>query len=170
MRVAPGIILVAVLGLAGCASTGLRQLSSPSSGPDEFLILPNKPLTAPADYSVLPTPTPGGTNLVDQNPIADAALALGGSPKAFENNGVPASDGILVAQASRYGVPPGTRATLAEADAKFRKRKAFLANIRLFKVDRYEQSYQRQKIDPFTQAGRFRNAGVRIPTAPPRKN
>ena len=170
MRLTQGMILVVVLGLAGCSRSGLRQLESPSPGPDEFLILPVKPLTAPTDYNSLPTPTPGGSNLVDQHPIADAAAALGGNPKAYEDNGVPAADGVLVAQASRYGVPPGTRATLAEADAKFRKRKAFLANIRLFKVDRYEQSYQRESIDPFTQAGRFQAAGVRIPTAPPRKN
>lgn len=170
MRRTPGIIFVAALALAGCSGGGLRELSKASAGPDEFLILPSKPLTPPPDYNNLPTPTPGGANLVDQNPIADAATALGGRPELYANAGIPTSDGVLVAQASRYGVPPDTRVTLAEEDAQFRKRKAFLAKFRLFKVDRYEQSYQSQTINPFVQAGRFQNAGIRIPTAPPRDN
>jgi len=171
MRIPLGaIMLTGALALAGCSGGGLRQLSPPSAGPDEFLILPNKPLTAPADYNTLPTPTPGGLNLVDQNPTQDAIIALGGRAETPENTGIPASDGILVAQAGRYGVPADTRATLAETDAKFRKRKAVLSNFRLFKVDRYEQSYSRQKIDPFTQASRFRRAGVATPSAPPENN
>ncbi len=171
MRIPPGaIMLTAALVLGACSGSGLRQLSTPGAGPDEFLILPNKPLTAPADYDTLPTPTPGGANLVDQNPTQDAILALGGRGETAGNTGVPAADGLLVSQASRYGVPADTRAVLAEADAKFRKRKAVLSNFRLFKVDRYEQAYDRQKIDPFTQTGRFRGAGVATPSAPPRNN
>ena len=170
MRLSLGMIIVTGLVLAGCSGGGLRELSKASAGPDEFLILPNKPLTPPPDSGVLPNPTPGGTNLVDQNPIADAVAALGGRPELYANNGVPTSDGVLVAQASRYGVPPGTRVTLAEEDAKFRKRKAVLSKFRLFKVDRYEQSYNSQAIDPFRQAGRFQNAGIRVPTAPPPRN
>jgi hypothetical protein len=170
MRLSPGIIIVAALALAGCSGGGLRELSKASAGPDEFLILPNKPLTAPTDYNNLPTPTPGGTNLVDQHPIADAVAALGGRPELYATNGVSPSDAGLLAQTSRYGVPPNTRVTLAEEDARFRKRKAILSKFRLFKVDRYEQSYKSQTIDPFTQAGRLQNAGIRIPTAPPRNN
>lgn len=161
-----GVMLV----LSGCSASGLRQLSAPGSGPDEFLILPNKPLTAPSNYSALPTPTPGGANLVDQNPQEDAIIALGGRPGALDNNSVPAVDGVLVAQASRYGVPANTRSTLAETDAKFRKREAILANVRLFKVDRYEQAYSQQKIDPFAQASRFIRNGIRIPSVPPKNN
>ncbi|MCF6234745.1 MAG: DUF3035 domain-containing protein [Rhodobacteraceae bacterium] len=170
MRLSPGIIIVAALALAGCSGGGLRELSRASAGPDEFLILPNKPLTPPPDSNSLPTPTPGGANLVDQYPIADAAAALGGRPDLYADNGVSTSDGVLVAQASRYGVPANTRVTLAEEDAQFRKRKAILSKFRLFKVDRYEQSYSSQTIDPFHQAGRFQNAGIRIPTVPPKKN
>ncbi len=169
MRLSPGIIIVAALALAGCSGGGLRELSRASAGPDEFLVLPNKPLTAPPEYNSLPTPTPGGANLVDQHPIADAAAALGGRPELYANNGVPTSDGGLLAQTSRYGVPPNTRVILAEEDAQFRKRKATLSKFRLFKVDRYEQSYKSQTIDPFTQAGALLNAGIRIPTAPPKK-
>ena len=170
MRLSPGIFILAGLVLAGCSGGGLRELSRASAGPDEFLVLPNKPLTPPPDYNSLPTPTPGGANLVDQHPIADAAAALGGRPELYANNGVPASDRGLLAQTSRYGIPADTRLTLAEEDAQFRKRKAILSKFRLFKVDRYEQSYNSQSIDPFRQAGQLQNQGIRIPTAPPRNN
>lgn len=162
------IILTGALALGGCGDKGLRQLDSPGTGPDEFMILPNKPLTAPKDYDVLPAPTPGGSNLVDQYPNSDAVVALGGRATALENNGVPASDGTLVAQASRFGVPANTRTVLAEEDAKFRKRQGRWSRIKLFKVDRYEQAYRREKLDPYSETGRFRRAGADTPSVPPR--
>ncbi len=172
MRIPLGALILTValtvtMTLGGCASNGLRQLDAPRTGPDEFLILPSKPLTAPQDFDVLPTPTPGGTNLTDRNPMADAVVALGGRASALEYNGVPASDAALVAQASRFGVPADIRASLAEADAQFRKRQAWLTNIRLFPVDRYEQAYRRQALDPFAEAARFRGAGIGTPSSPP---
>jgi len=170
MRARAGAIIVTLamtLGLSGCASTGLRSLQTNSEGPDEFLVMPVKPLTAPKDYDVLPAPTPGGTNLVDQNPIADAVVALGGRASALEANGVPASDGALVAQAGRYGVPPDTRVALAEADAEFRRRQSRMTRFRLFRVDRYEQAYRREVMDPFEANDRFRRAGIATPSAPP---
>ena len=59
---------------AGCANTGLRTVVKNGSGPDEFLVLPVKPLSEPASYNVLPPPTPGRVNLVDQ-PDVRAELA-----------------------------------------------------------------------------------------------
>jgi len=162
------IILTGAVALSGCADKGLRQVQSSGQGPDEFLIMPNKPLTAPKDYDVLPAPTPGGSNLVDQHPTSDAIVALGGSASAIDDSGVPASDGSLVAQASRFGVPANTRTALAEEDADFRKRQGRLSSFKLFKVDRYEQAYRRQSLDPFSETGRFRRAGLGTPTAPPR--
>lgn len=168
MRIPLGaIILIGAMTLSGCASKGLRLLQPSGSGPDEFLILPNKPLTAPRDYDVLPAPSPGGGNLVDQHPVADAVVALGGRASALEINGVPASDGALVAQASRYGVPSNTRTVLAEEDASFRKRQGRFSRIRLFPVDRYEQVYRRQSLDAHGENSRFRRAGFGTPSAPP---
>ena len=37
--------------------------------PDEFTVLPSKPLEAPEDYAALPTPTPGGWKPGGSNPI-----------------------------------------------------------------------------------------------------
>lgn len=164
------VIISGALVLGGCANKGLRQMESTSLGPDEFLILPNKPLTAPKDYEVLPPPTPGGVNLVDQNPNADAIVALGGRAPAAATNGVPASDGTLVAQASRYGVPSNTRASLAEDDAKFRKRQSRLSSFKLFPVDRYAQAYRKQNLDPYAETRRYRGAGYPTPSSPPEQD
>jgi hypothetical protein len=168
VRTGVGIIILAVaVVLSGCANDGLRDLGSESIGPEEFMVLPVKPLTAPSDYTVLPPPTPGGSNLIDPTPKAEGVTALGGSAAALQAQVVPASDGALVAQASRYGVPSNVRQSLAEEDAEFRKRQARLSNFRLFPVDRYEQAYRRQAIDPFAETSRFRNSGFATPTAPP---
>jgi len=171
MRIPLGaIILSGTLVLSGCASKGLRQFETAGAGPDEFMILPNKPLTAPKDYAVLPAPTPGGVNLVDQNPLADAVVALGGRASALEPKGVPASDGTLVAQASRYGVPSNTRVALTEEDAKFRKRKKRFSGFRLFSSDRYTQVYSREALDRFGETKKFRNAGFPTSSSPPSSN
>lgn len=161
------ITLIAALGLAGCANKGLRVIRAPGTGPDEFAVLPVKPLTAPEDYSALPAPTPGGTNLTDPTPVADAAIALGAREGALTATAVPGSDTALVAAASRYGVPANTREVVAQEDAEFRKRRGRFTGIRLFPVDRYQQAYARERIDADAQQEALRRSGVQTPTAPP---
>ena len=167
MRTSGMMLLGLAVVLSGCANQGLRQLTSGGDGPDEFLIIPNKPLEQPTDFAALPEPTPGGANRVDQLPLADATVALGGNPARLEG-GIPASDGALVTAASRFGVDPDVRETLAAADAQFRKRKARFTQIRLFPTDRYAEAYKRQSIDPFAETERFRRAGIQTPTSPPK--
>jgi len=162
------IMLISAVGVAGCSGKGLRYLPAPAAGPDEFLILPVKPLTAPQDYSVLPAPSPGSSNLVDQNPIGDAAVAMGGRAEATVPGGIAAADSALVTASSRYGVEPDVRETLAKADVKFRKRQSRMTRVRLLPVDRYEQAYRRQTLEPFPENERYRRAGAGTPTAPPK--
>ncbi len=167
MRIAQVLLVGLSVGVLGCSNKPLHDIRSNSEGPDEFMVVPVKPLTAPRDYDVLPAPTPGGGNLVDQNPRADAVEALGGRPSALDpTGGIPASDGALVASASRYGVPPNTRQELAEQDAEFRKRQARWSGFKLFPVDRYSQAYRRQSIDPYPINETFRRSGRETPTAP----
>jgi len=162
------IILGTALTLSACADKGLRDLSSNSVGPDEFMVLPAKPLTQPQDYDVLPAPTPGGANLTDQNPLADAVASVGGNPRALERTGrVPTSDGALVSYVSRNGVPANIRQILAEQDAEFRKRQGRLTRIRLFRVDRYDQAYRREALNPFSVARQNAVRGIATPTHPP---
>lgn len=169
MRISPvHILLIGCVALTACGQKGLRDLRPSGTGPDEFRILPNKPLTAPQDYAVLPAPTPGGSNLVDPTPVTDAVVALGGRSEALDaGRGAPSSEAALITAASRYGVEPGVRATLAEQDAEFRRRQSRSTRFKLFPVDRYEQAYRRDALDPFQQNALFRNAGVATPTSPP---
>lgn len=168
MRIPLSVIMLAgTVAVAGCSNQGLRQLRAPGTGPDEFMIVPAKPLTQPADYAVLPAPTPGGGNLTDQHPNSDAVAALGGRPSALEAGGIPATDGALVAAAGRRGVQPGIRTTLAESDAQFRKRQARMSSLRLFPVDRYSQAYRKQALEPFDRAAAARRANLGTPTSPP---
>ncbi|MEM6897402.1 MAG: DUF3035 domain-containing protein, partial [Pseudomonadota bacterium] len=50
--------VIALLGLSACAP-------SFSEGPDEFGVVPTRPLEQPANYSDLPEPTPGSINRAD---------------------------------------------------------------------------------------------------------
>ena len=76
-------------------------------------LLPARPLEMPESYSSLPAPTPGGTNITDPNPSADAIAALGGHPSAANAGGIPTFDTALVAAVSRFGVPADIRAVVA---------------------------------------------------------
>lgn len=160
------ISVIAVMAVSACSNDGLRDLRGSGDGPDEFLILPSKPLQAPESLSVLPEPTPGGTNITDATPLEDGVAALGGrrgNPKA----GIPASDGTLVAHSSRYGTNPEIRTELASADEKFRKRRGRLTQIRLFRTDRYFEVYRRQGIKTRQLNDQYERAGVKTPTSPP---
>ncbi|MGH1576838.1 DUF3035 domain-containing protein [Planktotalea sp.] len=138
-----------------------------TAGPEEFDVLPNKPLQKPDNYKTLPTPTPGQANLVDATPKQDAIVALGGNPARLNDKSVPRSDSALIASASRYGVPGNIRETTTAEDAAFRKRRGRLTNIRLFKTDSYTQVYKRHVLDAERTLDAHRRAGRKTPTAPP---
>ena len=146
---------VMLLGLAACNRGG-------SVGPDEFSVLPTRPLELPANLSSLPPPTPGGLNLTDPNPTGDAIAALGGVQS--DAGGVPASDAALVAQASRNGTDPAIRQTLAAEDAGLRRR---AQRGQALNRARYLRVYAGQALDAYAELLRFRNAGVQVPSAPP---
>jgi len=162
------VALTLAAAVAGCSNQGLRDLDPPGAGPDEFSVLPVKPLTQPKDYAFLPAPTPGGGNLTDPNPKADAVVALGGNAGALNPNGaVPSSDAALVTASSRYGVPANTREVVQAEDDAFRKRRGRLSGWRLFPVDRYAQVYEREAIDPFAVTDVARQSGIETPSSPP---
>lgn len=169
MRIPLAIIgLICAVAVSGCGKKELRDIRSTGTGPDEFLVLPPKPLSAPESYADLPVPTPGGQNRTDVNPQAEAVAALGGRPDALLPAGsVPASDAGLVTASSRYGVSPDVRQVLAAEDAAFLKRRRRGGRIKIAPVDRYEQIYSRQTLDPFAANEAFRRAGVATPSAPP---
>lgn len=139
----------------------LLNVKASTEGPDEFAILPNKPLTQPEDYATLPTPTPGGVNRTDQTPFADATRALGGNP----DGGI--RDGGLVNYASRYGVAPTIRTQLAKEDLEFRRKNNGRILERVFNVNVYYKAYRKQSLDQYIELERLRRLGVRTVSAPP---
>lgn len=168
------LAMAVVTALGGCAGSErditLKDIRSFSGGPDEFLVLPAKPLEQPPSFTALPPPTPGGANLTDQNPQADAVAALGGRPDRLRDTGIAAQDTALVAAASRNGVTADIRQTLATEDAEFRRQKSRFTKIRLVRVDRYNQAYSNEALKPYAEMSRWRQAGALTPAAPPSQN
>lgn len=165
MRAIPTLLVLAVL--AACARDAepdLLNFGPNADGPDEFLVLPTKPLEMPPDAAALPPPIPGATNRVDPLPEADAALALGGRPAVLSR---PSGDGALVAYAGRGGVDPGIRGDLAADDLAYRRENRGRLLERLFGVNRYFGVYRRGELDQHRELERFRAAGVPTPAAPP---
>ncbi|MFM7334099.1 MAG: DUF3035 domain-containing protein [Tabrizicola sp.] len=163
------IAVATMITLAACGGKGDPQLMNLRSGPgpDEFAIVPPKPLELPENLAELPEPTPGGFNRTDQNPEADAAIALGGNPKAA--GGIPSSDAALYAHAGRFGLDGGIRATLASEDLEWRRDNNGRVLERLFNVNDYYKAYRKQRLDQQAELERWRALGVRNPSAPPRK-
>lgn len=165
----PVIAVAVMLVLAACAkgdkAPSLMNVRSNTQGPDEFSILPPKPLSMPEDLAALPEPTPGGSNLTDPTPEADAIAALGGTLR--EAGGVPAGDGALMNHAARFGLVADIRGTLAAEDLDWRRKNDGRLLERLFNVNVYYKAYSEMSLDQQAELWRWRNAGARTPSAPP---
>ncbi len=161
--------MVALMAVAGCAREGkdiqLTRIKNDGKGPDEFSVLPSKPLQAPESYSALPTPTPGGANLVDRNPEAEGIAALGG--RAVTGTGIAASDGGLVNHTRRYGVSDNIRQTLASEDVDVRRRQGRVNILNIGPNDDYTNAYRRQWLDSQAEQRRLQARGIVTPAAPP---
>lgn len=156
-----------VLALTACAGDGKLMNLTSSDGPEEFAILPTKSLEMPPDLAQLPAPTPGGSNITDPTPDADAVAALGGNPGQLSVQGIGAGDGALVTYAGRGGVTPGVRQVAAEEDQQFRSRHRRRPLEVLAQTNVYQRAYRPQALDSQAELERWRRAGVQTPTAPP---
>ncbi|MBC6437384.1 MAG: DUF3035 domain-containing protein [Rhodobacteraceae bacterium] len=163
VHIAIGVGLV-LLVVAACSRDNPRLLNitQDGEGPDEFMILPTRPLDMPQSFAELPPPTPGGINRADRVPKADAIAALGGSiDRASRDNG------SLVRHAARFGIAAGIRDTLAAEDLAFRRRNDGRLLERLFNVNTYHRAYRDVALDQYEELARMRRAGIRTPAAPP---
>lgn len=146
---------VAAVGLAAALLAGCAREQAPdllrltSDEPDEFAILPGKPLEAPPSFSSLPPPTPGGASRTDPTPLSDAASALGGRRPAE----APQTSAI--------------REQLAAEDLEQRRGGSPRLMERLFGIGRYDEVYEDDQLDAQGELDRFRRAGIRTPAAPP---
>jgi hypothetical protein len=120
----------------------------------------------PESLADLPEPTPGGANRTDQNPLGDAVAALGG--RSNTSGQIAAGDGALYNYATRAGVTPGIRQTLAAEDLDFRKRHKGKLLERALNLNVYYKAYRAQSLDQYAELQRWRKAGARTPSAPPK--
>jgi hypothetical protein len=168
------ILLTLILGLAACGNRDrevqLRDIRKTGNGPDEFAIIPGKPLQAPEDFAALPAPTPGGSNRTDQNPRGDGIAALGGNPGALVAGAVSSADSALVNHASRYGVAPNIRQTLRVEDNEIRRQHGRVNILRILPADDYALAYRREWLDSQAEFDRLRQRGITVPSAPPAAN
>ncbi len=162
-------LTMTMLLLAACSTDPhLMSVTSDSNGPDEFGIVPTKPLQMPEDLSALPAPTPGGTNITDATPLGDAVAALGGNPAQLSAQGIGASDGGLVNYASRLGRDPAIRQQLAVEDLQWRSQHSRRLLESLARTDVYYRAYKKMTLDSWAEQERWRPTGVLMPAAPPR--
>ena len=178
MQIARGkitVALIAILAVSACAkkTPDLMNLRPAGNGPDEFGILPTKPLQTPDFAAALPTPTPGQNNLTDANPKADAVAALGGNPNRIVARGdgsIGRGDATLVNHARRYGANGAIRQMLAAEDIQHRRDNKGRILERWFNLNLYYKAYEKVSLDQYRELERFRRLGVRTPSAPPKSN
>lgn len=166
-----GGALLAALALSGCGrgdtAPKLMYLRSQTRSPDEFAILPTKPLTMPDDLKALPAPTPGGTNITDPTPEADAVAAMGGNPAALTPGKIAAGNAALVGYAGRFGTAADIRGVLAAEDLNFRKHHNGRLLERMIGSTVYFRAYRSMALDPYEELAYWRRLGVRNVSAPP---
>ncbi|MGB3147688.1 MAG: DUF3035 domain-containing protein [Paracoccaceae bacterium] len=174
MQVRNSILWAALLATVALSACGrgdkephLMNLRSQTAGPDEFSILPTKPLEMPEDISALPEPTPGGTNLTDPTPEADAIAVLGGNPDATKIGKISGGNASLLAQATRFGTNGQIRQVLAEEDLQYRRENDGRLLERLFNVNVYYRAYAPMSLDQHQELARWRKKGVQTVGAPP---
>lgn len=160
--------MIMLMAVSACSTDPhLMNIKQGQRSPDEFAIVPTRPLQMPGDLNVLPAPTPGGGNITDPNPAGDAIAALGGNPGYLSQQGVGAADGALLAYTSRLGRDPGIRQITAQEDVAWRSRHSRRALEVLARTNVYYRAYQPMTLDSWVELERWRAAGARVPAAPP---
>ncbi len=163
------ILGAAVLAISACSDSEprLMNIKATQEGPDEFSILPSKPLQEPASYTDLPAPTPGGANITDPTPVKDAVAVLGGKPGLVDAQGIRRGETGLLAYAGRKGINGNIRQALASEDEAFREENQGRVLERLFNVNVYFKAYGPMALDQHRELKRLRDRGVWTPSAPP---
>jgi len=160
---AAATLLLAATAIAGCqgrGAAGVLRSAGVAGTPDEFMVLPTKPLEMPENLAALPPPVPGSPNRVDYRPHQDAVAGLTGRPALATTNAT-----ALVARAGP--VDPNVRAELASEDAAWRATHHGLFFERMFSRDKAVVVYQQMVLDAPAEIERLRRIGVEVPPPPP---
>lgn len=157
-------LVLAPLALGGCAEGGLAgglRSAGVAGAPDEFMVLPTRPLEMPSNLAALPPPIPGAANRVDLRPEAEAVASLTGRPG-------PAGTARADALVARAGpIDPAIRAKLRAEDAVIRRSNPGKLLERLLSADRGALPYRAMTLDAGAEYRRLRARGLRVPAAPP---
>ncbi|WP_111429012.1 DUF3035 domain-containing protein [Rhodobacteraceae bacterium DSL-40] len=159
------VLLPAALALAGCTGNrslaGILRNSGVTSTPDEFMVLPTRPLEIPQNLAELPPPTPGQPNRVDYQPQRIAVAGLTGRE-------APPGTASAAPLLARMGpIDPQIRAKLAVEDADYRSVSHGLFFERMFSRDKLEMMYRPMILDPGPVYEEMRARGVKVSTPPP---
>ncbi|MEO0389181.1 MAG: DUF3035 domain-containing protein [Pseudomonadota bacterium] len=157
------LFFVAACGSGDDTSLAERLTAGSVQAPDEFRVLPQKPLELPEDLTTLPQPLPGTANRTDLTPQADVVAALGGRPGGAART---AGDAALLSVLGRQGVDPGIRSQLRAEDAEFRADNKGLLLERLTGRDTEFAVYGPQRLDPEAEYRRLLAIGIRVPPLP----
>lgn len=158
------LLICGGLVLAGCGEggpAGFLRSSGISTTPDEFMVLPTRPLEMPADLSALPPPTPGTANRVDYQPNAEAVAGLTGRQG-------PAGRADGAALVARTGAGSAQiRTVVAVEDAEYRAQNRGRLLERWFARDQDALVYRNQTLDAPVTFEAMRARGVGVPAPPP---
>ena len=157
-------VAASAVALTGCGEGGIAgNLRSAGVGgkPDEFMVLPTRPLEMPENFAALPPPTPGAVNRVDFRPHTQAVSGLTGRPAVQGAGGA-----ALVAAAGPRD--PAIRAELAQEDAAWRQTHHGRLLERLFSKDREALIYRPMVLDAPQAFDQQRAQGRQVPAAPPK--
>jgi hypothetical protein len=155
-------LVLAPLALGGCEgglAGGLRS-AGVARTPDEFMVLPTRPLEMPENFAALPPPAPGTVNRVDVRPHAEAVVGLTG------RSGPVGSGGTALAAAAGPR-DPAVRTQLAEEDVVWRQTHRGRLLERWFSTDREALIYRPMVLDAPDAFEYQRAQGRRVPAAPP---
>jgi hypothetical protein len=150
------------LALGGCNGVaGTLRSSGVTSTPDEFMVLPTRPLEMPQNLAALPPPVPGAPNRVDYQPQQIALEGLTGRP------GPAATAGGAALVAAAGPAQPQIRSVLASEDAEYRATHQGLLLERLFNKNKEVVVYEAMILDPGREYEYLRARGLNQPPAPP---
>jgi hypothetical protein len=160
------LLLPLVLAVSGCSEGGLAgalRSSGATSTPDEFLVLPTRPLEIPDDLASLPPPTPGAPNRVEYQPETLAVTGLTGQQGTART----ASGAALLARAGAASNDPLIRTRLAQEDAEYRASHGGRLLERLFARDQDALVYRDMTLDAAAAYEQMRARGVQLSAPPP---
>jgi len=162
---AAALLFIGAAALSGCSEGGLAgtlRATGAVSSPDEFMVLPTKPLEIPQNLAALPPPQPGTANRVDRNPEVEAVAGLTGRQPTAGG----ASAGPLLARAGP--ADPTIRSRLAQEDAAYRSQNGGLLLERVFTNDPERLTYRGMILYAPGEFEQLRAAGMAVPPASPR--